>query len=83
MIAFFLVEIGDKTQLAALSFSASGNSRWTVFLATALALTLAAGIAVAAGELLSRSIPPIWLRRAAGLLFLLLGVFFLAVRNDA
>jgi putative Ca2+/H+ antiporter (TMEM165/GDT1 family) len=75
--AIFVAELGDKTQLAALSFSAGSNSKWTVFAASALALTLSSAIAVAAGEAVSRVVPAIWLRRAAGAIFVLLGVVFL------
>jgi len=75
--AIFLAEIGDKTQLATLSFAAGGSSRWTVFLASSVALVTTSAIAVLAGEALSRAIPPIWIKRAAGGLFIVLGVFFL------
>jgi Ca2+/H+ antiporter, TMEM165/GDT1 family len=75
--AIFVAEIGDKTQLATLSFAAGGSSRWTVFLGSALALVTTSAIAVMAGEALSRAVPPVWLERAAGVLFLVLGVVFL------
>ena len=75
--AIFLAEIGDKTQLATLSLAAGGSSRWTVFAGSALALVAASAIAVIAGEALSRVIPPVWLQRGAGALFLVLGVAFL------
>ena len=75
--AIFLAEIGDKTQLATLSLAAGSSSRWTVFAASALALVATSAIAVLAGEALTRAIPPIWLKRAAGVLFIVLGVVFL------
>jgi Ca2+/H+ antiporter, TMEM165/GDT1 family len=81
-LAIFLAEIGDKTQLATLSLAAGGSSRWVVFAGSALALVATSAIAVVAGEALSRAIPPIWLRRAAGALFLVLGVIFLLVPTD-
>ena len=79
-IAIFIAELGDKTQLAALSLSggASGSAaRWTVFAASALALVLSSAIAVAAGEAVSRFVSPIWLKRAAGVVFVVLGILFL------
>lgn len=75
--AIFLAEIGDKTQLATLSLAAGGSSRWIVFAGSALALVATSAIAVLFGEALSRAIPPIWLRRGAGALFIVLGVLFL------
>jgi len=78
--AVFVAELGDKTQLAALSLSAGNASKWTVFFASAGALVLSTAIAVAAGELVSRFVSPIWLRRVAGVIFLVLGVMFLVKR---
>lgn len=75
--AIFVAELGDKTQLAALTFSATSTSKWTVFAASALALVLSSAIAVALGEAVSRYVPPHWLRRVAGAIFLVMGVLFL------
>lgn len=75
--AIFLAEIGDKTQLATLSLAAGGSSRWIVFAASALALVATSAIAVLAGGALGRAIPPVWLKRGAGALFLVLGLLFL------
>lgn len=75
--AIFIAELGDKTQLAALSLSAGSRSKWVVFLASALALTASSALAVALGEGVSRFVSPVWLKRAAGIIFLVLGVLFL------
>jgi Ca2+/H+ antiporter, TMEM165/GDT1 family len=75
--AIFLAELGDKTQLATLSLSASGSSRWTVFLGSSLALVCTSAVAVLGGEMLARTISPVWIQRAAGALFVVLGVVFL------
>ncbi|MFO0761148.1 MAG: TMEM165/GDT1 family protein [Byssovorax sp.] len=75
-VAIFLAEMGDKTQLATLS-AASAGSRWVVFAAAALALVSTSLIAVIAGEGLSRAVPPQWIKRAAGALFIVLGVLYL------
>jgi Ca2+/H+ antiporter, TMEM165/GDT1 family len=73
----FLAELGDKTQLATLTLASSGRSRMAVFLGAAAALVLTSAIAAIAGEAISRAIPAIWLRRVAGLAFLVLGGFYL------
>jgi putative Ca2+/H+ antiporter (TMEM165/GDT1 family) len=78
----FLAELGDKTQLATMSLAASGTSRWVVFAGAALALVTASAIAVLAGEALTRIIPAVWIHRAAGVLFVLLGVLMLVGGND-
>lgn len=80
--AIFVAELGDKTQLAALSLSAGSKSKWVVFLASALALTASSAIAVALGEGVSRVVSPIWLKRAAGVTFIVLGVLFLVRKTD-
>jgi len=80
--AIFIAELGDKTQLAAVSFSAGSSSKWTVFLGSALALVASSAIAVAGGEALSRFISPIWLRRIAGVVFVAMGILFLARKPD-
>jgi putative Ca2+/H+ antiporter (TMEM165/GDT1 family) len=75
--AVFLAELGDKTQLATLSLAAGSRSRWMVFAGSALALVATSAIAVLAGEALTRAVPPIWIKRAAGALFVVMGVLFL------
>jgi putative Ca2+/H+ antiporter (TMEM165/GDT1 family) len=76
-IAIFLAEMGDKTQLATLSAASGGASRWVVFAAAALALVSTTAIAVVAGEAVSRVLPPVWTKRAAGALFVVLGALLL------
>lgn len=73
----FLAELGDKTQLATLSLAAGGSSRWAVFAGSAGALVATSAIAVVAGEAVSRVVSPEWLKRGAGVMFLVLGVVFL------
>ena len=77
-VTIFIAEIGDKTQLTTLSFASGGNSRLQVFLAAALALIAATGVAVLAGEALSRVVSPRMLKSCAGLLFIILGFVFIA-----
>jgi putative Ca2+/H+ antiporter (TMEM165/GDT1 family) len=82
-LVVFLAELGDKTQLATLSLAAGGASRWAVFLGSAAALVASAAIAVVVGAALVRVIPPIWLKRGAGALFIILGVLYLLDKGEA
>lgn len=77
-ILIFLAELGDKTQLAALTRTAAADSsKWTVFFAASGALVLSTLIAVLAGEGLSKLIPPRTIKITAGILFILFGLFIL------
>ncbi len=76
-LTVLLAELGDKTQLATLTFSASGSSRLAVFLGSATALVTSAAAAVLAGEALSRVISPRTLQRVAAMAFLVLGAWML------
>ncbi len=76
----FLAELGDKTQLATLSFAAASRSFWSVFLGSSLALIAASLIAVLAGNVLARFAPTRWVHIGAGILFVVIGVV-LVVRN--
>lgn len=73
----FLAELGDKTQLATLGLAADSKSRLAVFLGSASALVATSLIAVLAGGLVARYIPPDYLKKGAGILFLMLGAWTL------
>jgi len=78
----FLAELGDKTQLATLTFAATpGASRLGVFLAAAAALVTSTLIAVLIGEKLGEWIAPHHLTRVAALLFIAIGVWMLVGRG--
>lgn len=76
-LTVFLAELGDKTQLATLSFASSAASKLSVFLGSAAALVATSAIAVVAGEALGRAIPPQMLQRLAGVAFLVIGAWVL------
>jgi putative Ca2+/H+ antiporter (TMEM165/GDT1 family) len=75
--AVFLAEMGDKTQLATLTLAGSGSSRISVFAGSAIALVATSAIAVLGGEVVSRYVSPVWLKRGAGVVFLVLGALYL------
>ena len=76
-VTIFLAELGDKTQLATFSLAASASSRLAVFAGAALALVATSALGVLGGEAIARAIPEVWLRRAAGATFLVMGVLYL------
>ncbi len=75
--AVFIAELGDKTQLATLSFASSGSSRLSVFVGSALALVLSSALAVVGGEALARVINPVLLKQLAGVAFVVIGAWVL------
>jgi putative Ca2+/H+ antiporter (TMEM165/GDT1 family) len=76
-VAVFLAELGDKTQLATLSFASGGSSRWAVFLGSAGALVCTSALAVLGGEAVARIVPPLLLKRLSGVAFVVIGVWVL------
>ncbi|HAG94137.1 MAG: hypothetical protein CMK83_12140 [Pseudomonadales bacterium] len=80
-ISVFLAELGDKTQLATMLFAADKEvSKWTVFVASASALVVAAAIGVAAGSFVSQFISEKALSMIAGIGFILIGGWVLIFR---
>lgn len=76
LVTVFLAEIGDKTQLATMLFSADAkHSKWAVFFGSAVALTLAAAIGVLIGSQLEKVISPKTLKILAGIGFIGIGIW--------
>ncbi len=74
----FIAELGDKTQLATLLFSADQPaSKWTIFASASAALVLSVAIAVLAGSLISEYVSETVLRYVAGAGFVGIGVWTL------
>ncbi len=79
----FLAELGDKTQLATLTLASGGRgAKLAVFIGSALALCCTSALAVMGGEALGRVVNPLWMRRIAGVMFVLLGGFYLLKPGD-
>ena len=79
LVAFFLVEMGDKTQVATVALGARYQSVWAVAAGTTLGMMLANGPAVLLGEKLLARVSLAVTRRVAAALFFVLGVWQLAV----
>lgn len=74
----FLAEMGDKTQLAAMTMSAQTKKPWAVFLGSALALAAVSAIGVLVGGVIGQYVPLEWVKRVAAVAFIVIGVLMLA-----
>lgn len=75
--ALFLAEMGDKTQLAAITLAAQTKSPLSVFLGAAIALALVSLIGVVVGTVLGQYLPEKALRYCAAVAFIVIGVLML------
>ena len=73
----FLAEMGDKTQLAAMTMAAESKKPWAVFVGAALALASVSALGVLVGSVIGNYIPLIWIKRVAALAFIVIGVLIL------
>ncbi len=71
----FLAELGDKTQLAAMTATVRSGSILTVFLAASAALICATALGVSVGGALFRIIPEHLVKYMAGTAFILVGLW--------
>jgi len=77
-LIIILCELGDKTQLAVLLFTSNNpHKRWTIFLASSLALILCVVVEVTVGLTLANYIGPDLINKFAGGVFILLGIIIL------
>lgn len=74
LVAFFLVEIGDKTQVATIALAARYEALLAVVAGTTLGMVLANLPVVLFGGLLADRLDPKWIRLAAAVLFAALGL---------
>jgi len=72
--ALFVAELGDKTQLAAISMTSKTGKPLSVFLGAVLALALVTLIGVVFGEALTRLVPMEYIEKGAAVLFVAIGV---------
>jgi len=76
-VAFFLVEMGDKTQIATVALAAQFHSIVLVVIGTTVGMMIANAPVVFAGDALMRRVPLKWIRIVAALSFMALGVYAL------
>jgi putative Ca2+/H+ antiporter (TMEM165/GDT1 family) len=76
-IAFFLVEMGDKTQVATIALGARFDSILMVTAGTTLGMMIANVPAVLLGEVAGKKLPLNWIRIAAAIGFASVGLWIL------
>jgi putative Ca2+/H+ antiporter (TMEM165/GDT1 family) len=76
--AFFLAELGDKTQLTALALAADSGEFVSVWVGSSLGMALAAALAITVGALAHRRLPEQAVRLASAAVFALFGVLAVA-----
>ena len=77
LVAFFLAEMGDKTQIATVMLAAQYNAFLWVVAGTTLGMMLANAPVVWLGERITRRVPIRAVHGVSALVFLALGVFVL------
>jgi putative Ca2+/H+ antiporter (TMEM165/GDT1 family) len=73
----FVAEMGDKTQLAAMTLAAQTRKPLAVLVGASLALACVSALGVIVGATLSHYIPLEWIKRAAAVAFIIIGVLIL------
>lgn len=76
-VTVFLAELGDKTQLAAMTATARSGAVLTVFAAASAALVCATAIGVLVGGALFKAVPEHLIKYAAGATFITVGLLIL------
>ena len=77
LIAFFLAEMGDKTQIATIALAAKYHAFWPVVAGTTLGMMLANVPAVFVGDRLAQRLPVRLVHGIAAVIFAVLGVLTL------
>jgi putative Ca2+/H+ antiporter (TMEM165/GDT1 family) len=77
LVAFFLAEMGDKTQLSTVALAAQYQDVFLVTVGTTLGMLFSDGLAVAFGERLTQRISLTWVRRISAGLFVGFGIAIL------
>ncbi|HET6863043.1 MAG TPA: TMEM165/GDT1 family protein [Pyrinomonadaceae bacterium] len=73
----FLAEMGDKTQLAAMTMAAQTKRPWAVFIGASCALAAVSALGVLVGSVIGDYVPLIWVKRVAAIAFVVIGVLML------
>lgn len=72
-IAFFIAEMGDKTQLASIALAAKYNSLWWVWMGTTLGMMVSNIIGILIGVVFGKSIPEKTVKLVSASIFIIFG----------
>lgn len=76
-IAFFLAEMGDKTQLMTIAISAQYHQPFFVLMGTTTGMLIADGLGILGGAWMSKHIPEVYIKWGAGIVFMFCGTLTL------
>lgn len=72
-IAFFLAEMGDKTQLMTITIAAENKQPLFILMGTTVGMLVADSIGILGGAWMCRHIPEIYIKWVAGVIFMFFG----------
>ncbi|MFL0245397.1 TMEM165/GDT1 family protein [Candidatus Clostridium stratigraminis] len=76
-IAFFLAEMGDKTQLMTVTIAAQNNQPIFILMGTTVGMLIADSIGILCGVWMCKHIPEIYIKWGAGIVFMFFGTITL------
>lgn len=77
-ITFFLAELGDKTMLATITIASQQQQFLPVWIGSTVGMVIADGIAVIVGRFAGKRLPEKAIKYAAGILFIVVGIWTIA-----
>ncbi|MDR7857308.1 TMEM165/GDT1 family protein [Tissierella sp.] len=77
-LAFFIGELGDKTQLTAMTLSTEGNYPLFILIGSTLGMVATSGLGIFVGSRIGDKIPEMFIKLASSIVFILFGSIKLA-----
>jgi putative Ca2+/H+ antiporter (TMEM165/GDT1 family) len=74
-VAFFMAEMGDKTQLATIALAVEYRTVITVWMGTTIGMIISNAFGIIVGNVMGRHIPERFIKWAAALVFIAFGVY--------
>lgn len=76
-VAFFIAEMGDKTQFMTITIAAENQQPLLILMGTTVGMLVADGIGILGGAWMCRHIPEVYIKWVAGIIFMLFGTLTL------